>query len=81
MVVIFVVFATLIICGAIYSYKQQQARRLALSQLAAKHGWTFDPSNDYSHDSRFSQFSIFTTGKSRYAYNTVRVALRIADVE
>ena len=81
MILIFVVFATLIIFGAIYSHKQQQARRLALVQLAAKHGWTFDPSNDSSHDSRFSQFSIFTTGKSRYAYNTVRGSLRIAGAE
>ena len=80
-VVIFVAFAALIIFGAIYSYKQQQARRLALLQLATKHGWTFDPSNDYSHDSRFSQFSIFTAGKSRYAYNTTRGSLKIADAD
>ena len=80
-VVIFVAFAALIIFGAIYSYKQQQARRLALLQLANKHGWTFDPSNDYSHDSRFSQFSIFTAGKSRYAYNTTRGSLKIADAD
>jgi hypothetical protein len=79
MILIFVVFATLIIFGAIYSYKQQQARRLALSQLAARRGWTFDPSNDDSHDSRFSQFSIFTSGHSRYAYNTTRGSLKIAD--
>ena len=78
-VVIFVAFATLIIFGAIYSYKQQQARRLALLQLATKHGWSFDPSNDYSHDSRFSQFSIFTSGKARYAYNTTRGSLKISD--
>jgi hypothetical protein len=79
MILIFVVFATLIIFGAIYSYKQQQARRLALLQLATKHGWTFDPSNVYSHDSRFSQFSIFTSGKNRYAYNTTRGSLEIND--
>lgn len=80
-VVIFVAFAALIIFGAIYSYKQQQARRLALSQLAAQHGWSFDPSNDYSHDSRFSQFSIFTSGKNRYAYNTIRGSLKIAGAD
>jgi hypothetical protein len=79
MILIFVVFATLIIFGAIYSYKQQQARRLALLQLATEHGWHFDPSNDYSHDSRFSQFSIFTSGKARYAYNTTRGSLKISD--
>jgi len=81
MILIFVAFAALIIFGAIYSYKQQQARRLALLQLATKHGWTFDPSNDYSHDSRFGQFSIFTAGKSRYAYNTTRGSLKIADAD
>ena len=81
MILIFVVFATLIIVGAIYSYKQQQARRLALSQLAAQHGWHFDPSNDHSHDSRFSQFSIFTSGKNRYAYNTTRGSLKIAGAD
>jgi hypothetical protein len=78
-VVIFVTFAALIIFGAIYSYKQQQARRLALSQLAARHGWSFDPASDSTHDSRYSQFSIFTSGHTRYAYNTTRGSLKIAD--
>lgn len=81
MILIFVAFAALIIFGAIYSYKQQQARRQALAELAAKHGWTFDPSNDSSYDSRFSQFSIFTSGQSRYAYNTTRGSLKIAGAD
>jgi hypothetical protein len=80
-VVIFVVFAALIIIGAIYSHQQQKARRLALSQFASRRGWSFDPSNDYSHDSRFGQFSVFTTGKSRYAYNTTRGSLQIAGAD
>jgi hypothetical protein len=79
MILIFVVFATLIIFGAIYSHKQQQARRLALSELAAKHGWRFDPSKDSTVESRYSQFSIFKTGQSRYAFNITRGSLRIAD--
>jgi len=78
-ILIFVAFAALIIIGAIYSYKQQKARRSTLSQIAARHGWSFDPSNDDSHDSRFSQFSIFTSGHWRYAYNTTRGSLKISD--
>lgn len=78
-ILIFGAFAALLIGGAIYSYKQQQARRLALSELAARHGWRFDPSSDYDHDSRYKQFSIFTAGESRYAYNTTRGSLKIAD--
>ena len=80
-ILIFVAFAALIIGGAIYSYKQQQARRLALAQLASHQGWSFEPSNDPSHDSRFSQFSIFTSGKNRYAYNTIRGSLKIAGAD
>ena len=80
-ILIFVAFAALIIVGAIYSYKQQQARRLALAQLASHQGWSFDPSNDPSHESRFSQFSIFTSGKNRYAYNTIRGSLKIAGAD
>lgn len=76
---IFLAVAALIIVGAIYSHKQQQARRLALSQLAAQHGWSFDPANEYDHDSRFNEFSIFTSGRSRYAYNTTRGGLTIAE--
>jgi hypothetical protein len=77
-IVIFVAFAALAVVLGVVSYQQQKARRLALSQFAARHGWTFDPSSDYSHDSRFGQFSVFTTGKSRYAYNTTRGSLSIA---
>lgn len=79
MVVIFVAFAALIIFGAIYSHKQQKARRLALEQLAAHRGWQFDPSYDYSHDKQFAEFSLFTTGQSRYAFNTTRGSVTIAD--
>ncbi|WP_428307377.1 hypothetical protein [Lacipirellula sp.] len=80
-VLIFVVFATLIIGGAIYSHKQQKARRLALEQLAASRVWQFDPSYDYAHDKRFAQFSLFTTGESRYAFNTTRGSVTIADAQ
>lgn len=81
MVLIFVVFATLIIVGAIYSHYQNKAREQALSQLAARHGWAFDPSYDYSHDSKFGQFDLFTSGKDRYAYNTTRGSLAINDAQ
>ena len=63
-ILIFGAFAALLIGSAISGYKRRQARRLALSELAAKHGWRFDPSSDYDHDSRYKQFSIFTAGEA-----------------
>ncbi|BBO30390.1 hypothetical protein [Lacipirellula parvula] len=75
---IITIVAALFIASVIYSRKRQQERQLALLRLAAKHGWTFDPSNDSTHDARFSHFSVFTNGHSRYAYNTTRGSVVIA---
>ena len=79
-IVIFIIVVALIIVAAFYSHQQQAARRTALAQFAADRGWQFDPDNDSSHDSRYSHFSVFAQGHSRYAYNTLRGAATIAEI-
>jgi hypothetical protein len=79
-IVFFIIVAALIIAAAFYSHQQQAARRTALAQLATDRGWQFDADNDSSHDSRYSHFSVFNQGHSRYAYNTMRGAVTIGDV-
>jgi hypothetical protein len=74
---IVVVFVIVIVAFAVLSYRQQQARIAEMSALAAELGWQFDAEADYSHEDDFGQFSIFTRGHSRYAYNTLRGRVEI----
>ena len=71
--VVFVVIVALIIFAAFayYTHLQQQKRIADLRAVAAENGWNFDPSRVHHHDSTYSQFSVFTQGHSRYAYNTM----------
>ncbi|MDA8746329.1 hypothetical protein N9N28_17035, partial [Rubripirellula amarantea] len=62
---------------AYYSHLQAKQRREELSQLAQRRGWRFEHSHDAEWDSRYSQFSWFNTGHSRYAYNFLHGQLRI----
>jgi len=74
---VFILFAIIVIVAGYLSYQAQLRRQAELGQLAAKRGWRFDSSKDRSHDERFGDFSIFTQGSNRYAYNTIRGALGI----
>jgi hypothetical protein len=78
-ILFFVAIFALIIVGAYYSHQAQQKRLAELAQLAANRGWQFDASRDSSHDQRYGQFSLFTQGHDRYAYNTLRGVLAISD--
>jgi hypothetical protein len=51
---------------------KRRERREALARMAAELGWSFDPSRDGDFHRTYSQFSAFTTGDSRAAYNTLR---------
>jgi len=68
LVVAFVVVASL---AFVFSVRQAQARRDALSALAARLGWRFDADHDRGHDERYRQFPIFRRGHSRSAHNTL----------
>lgn len=67
------------ILAVIFGAKQAQQRRDALAALARELGWTFDPSNDSTHDNRYAQFPIFRKGHSRRAYNTLAGQIQIAE--
>ena len=76
-ILIVIAIVTVVVASAIYSHRKHKERQAELAQLAGELGWRFDASKIYSHDEAFEQFGIFTTGKSRYAYNTLRGMLTI----
>jgi hypothetical protein len=78
-ILVIIAFAALVIVGGYFSYQAQQKRIAELTQLAASRGWRFDASNDYSHDERFGHYSLFSSGRNGYAYNTLIGALQIGD--
>ena len=59
------------IFGGLFASRKAAQRQEAMLELGSQLGWSFDASKDYDHDERFRQFGIFTTGSSRYAYNTL----------
>lgn len=71
-IVIFAIVGIGIVVAAIaFGHAAQKKRREELTTLAAKLGWAFDPSSDSTHDDRYSQFSCFSRGHSRAAFNTI----------
>lgn len=77
----FLILVFIILFGVIayYSHLKQKERRQDMEALANELGWRFDPNTNRSHDSRFSQFSVFRRGHSRYAYNTLLGEISIGD--
>ncbi|MEM8944533.1 MAG: hypothetical protein AAGD11_05055 [Planctomycetota bacterium] len=67
------------IFGGIHASRKAHERQQAMLQHGSKLGWSFDASRNYDHDERFRQFGIFTTGESRYAYNTLLGSITIDD--
>ncbi|QDU91321.1 hypothetical protein Pla175_47420 [Pirellulimonas nuda] len=76
-ILIFVVIGLFIGVAVYFSHLQAKQRRADLAELAQQIGWRFDPQSDYDHDSRFSQFSVFCSGHSRQAYNTLHGSLTL----
>lgn len=71
-ILIFVVFAALIISGAIYAYYQNRKRVEALRALAARRGWTFESGRDNSFETRYPGVECLRQGSRRYANNVLR---------
>jgi hypothetical protein len=71
-IVVFILFAILIVALAIHGYYQTQARQKALGELAALHGWQFSAARESGMESRFSEFPCFQQGSCRYAYNVLQ---------
>lgn len=78
-ILIFIVFVILAIFGGIHASRKKKEREAALLQLASELNWVFDPTRNYEHDGRFPQFSVFNSGQSRYAYNTLAGSLTVGD--
>lgn len=76
-ILIGIVVVALMVVGGIHAHRKQKERQAAFVQLANELGWQFQPLKNPSHHQEFSQFSIFTTGEARYAYNTLRGMLSI----
>jgi hypothetical protein len=68
-ILLFVVFASVVIALAIFSALQAKKRREALAALAASLGLRFDPEQDSSVDERYPFLSKLNTGSNRYASN------------
>jgi hypothetical protein len=76
-ILIIVVIAIIAIVAGYFSYQAHLRRQAELAGLAAARGWQYDAAKDHAHDERYGHFSLFTQGSSRYAYNTIRGALKI----
>lgn len=76
-IIIIAAVLVLIVVGAIFSHRAAQARRDALSAIAAERGWTFVADRDRDHDDHFRQFRNFRQGNGRYAYNSLFGSLEV----
>ena len=57
--------------GVYYSWKKEKQRQIDLEAVATTLGLSFIAATDSSRDEQFAQFSIFTKGRSRTAWNTM----------
>lgn len=76
-ILIFVIFAAIVVILGIVSWRQEQQRREALAQLAARLGWRLDTRRDHHHDNEYAQFEIFRRGHGRFAYNTLHGSITL----
>jgi len=80
MILIFVLFAALVIGGIIWSALAAKKRREELATLAARLGLRFDPAEDRQLADRFEFLDQLAQGSNRYAYNVLSGAYRDNEV-
>jgi hypothetical protein len=68
-IIIFIVFAVLIVIGAIYGSIAARKRREALAALAARLGLNFSEDDNQSIEDRFDFLDALAQGHNRYAFN------------
>ena len=67
---IFGLFAVIVIFGMWFAWKQERERTEALARLAGRQGWRFSgESKDRDFRERHGQFDYFQRGHTRYAHN------------
>jgi hypothetical protein len=71
MILIVILFALLVIGGAIYSAIAARKRREELFELAARLGLQFSPGEDYELADRFGFLDKLAQGSNRYAFNVI----------
>jgi hypothetical protein len=71
MIFIFILFAVLVIAGAIYSAIAAKKRRDELLVLATRLGLQFNPDSDYELADRFGFLDKLAQGSNRYAFNVL----------
>ena len=76
MIFVFVLFALLVIGGAICSFIAAKKRREELVQLAARLGLEFRPDNDSELAARFGFLDKLAQGSNRYAFNVLSGSYR-----
>lgn len=70
LLLIFGLFAVIVIFGMWYAWKQERERIAALGRLAGRLGWRFSgEEKDHGFRERHDQFACFQRGHSRYAHN------------
>lgn len=79
-ILIFLVFAGLVVAGIIYGSIAARKRREALMQLAARLGLRFSPARDYDLPRRFGFLNKLSQGSNRYAFNVLSGRWRDHDV-
>lgn len=73
---LFVLFAILVIGGAIYAAIAARKRREALFELATRLGLNFSPGDDYGLADRFAFLDKLAQGDNRYASNVISGSYR-----
>ena len=70
LILIFGLFAVIVIFGMWFSWKQERERTEALARLAGRQGWRFSgEGKDRDFRERHGQFDCFQRGHTRYAHN------------
>ena len=80
MIFIVIVFAALVIAGAIYSAIAARKRREALFMLATRLGLNFDMGENYELANRFGFLKRLAQGDNRYAFNVLSGTYQENDV-
>ncbi len=76
--VILVIGILAVVCFIGYlAWLAEKKRRDALTALAGRLGWQFDPAHDKDHDDQYAHFEIFRRGHGRAAYNTLIGDLKV----